>query len=223
MSTYLLAITLRSDATFGRGDGVAGLVDQEVEHDANGFPYLRGRTLKGLLSEECDNIVAVLPERTTDWNAALARLFGVSGSDQKTAARWHIGDALLPDDLRLAIGAQLDAERSKAQSLLATQDILESLTTLRRQTAMDAKTGTPDTGSLRAMRVIRQGLTFTSRLEALDNDDGDLWLLAAGCLALRHIGTGRNRGRGWVRCRLHSADGIDITDGQFARFRQEAT
>jgi CRISPR/Cas system CMR subunit Cmr4 (Cas7 group RAMP superfamily) len=56
MEIYHLKIKLLSDTTFGRGDGVAGLIDQEVEHDANGFPYLRGRTLKGLLSEECDNI-----------------------------------------------------------------------------------------------------------------------------------------------------------------------
>jgi CRISPR/Cas system CMR subunit Cmr4 (Cas7 group RAMP superfamily) len=62
MSTYTLKIKLLSDTTFGRGDGVAGLVDQEVEHDRYGFPYLRGRTLKGLLSEECDNLIAVLPD-----------------------------------------------------------------------------------------------------------------------------------------------------------------
>ena len=48
METYYLKMLLLSDTTFGRGDGVAGLIDQEVEHDPNGFPYLRGRTLKGL-------------------------------------------------------------------------------------------------------------------------------------------------------------------------------
>lgn len=48
---YSIKIKLLSDTTFGRGDGVAGLVDQEVEHDQYGFPFLRGRTLKGLLSE----------------------------------------------------------------------------------------------------------------------------------------------------------------------------
>ena len=63
MVTYRLKIKLLSDTTFGRGDGVAGLIDQEVEHDPYGFPYLRGRTLKGLLSEEFDNLVAVLPNQ----------------------------------------------------------------------------------------------------------------------------------------------------------------
>ena len=51
-----MEITLLSDVTFGRGDGVAGLIDAEVEHDEYGMLYLRGRTLQGLLVEECANI-----------------------------------------------------------------------------------------------------------------------------------------------------------------------
>jgi len=36
-------------------------VDEEIEHDTfTGLPYLRGRTLKGLLVEECANILYVL-------------------------------------------------------------------------------------------------------------------------------------------------------------------
>ena len=61
MIKYQLKIKLLSDSTFGRGDGVAGLIDQEVEHDSSGFPYLRGRTVKGLLREECDNLIVTLP------------------------------------------------------------------------------------------------------------------------------------------------------------------
>ena len=67
MPVYTLKIKLLSDTTFGRGDGVAGLVDQEVEHDPYGFPYLRGRTLKGLLSEECDNLIAILTNYRSYW------------------------------------------------------------------------------------------------------------------------------------------------------------
>lgn len=60
MTAYKLQFDLRSAATFGRGDGVAGLVDEEVEHDGDGLPFLRGRTLKGLLAEECANILYAL-------------------------------------------------------------------------------------------------------------------------------------------------------------------
>ena len=60
MHIYRLTFTLLSDATFGRGEGIAGLIDREVEHDRFGLPYLRGRTLKGLVSEEADNLLFVL-------------------------------------------------------------------------------------------------------------------------------------------------------------------
>lgn len=209
MTHYQLQITLLSDATFGRGDGIAGLIDQEVEYDALGFPYLRGRTLKGLLSEECDGVVAMLP-KPSDWLAALDRLFGRAGSDDMVSARWQIGDARLPADLRHLVAAEQTAPR----------DVLESLTTLRRQTAIDPVLGTPDDRSLRSSRVIVRGLTFTADLYAQDTAPAasDLALLAAGCLALRHTGLGRNRGRGAVRCSLHTADGADVTELQFQRF-----
>ena len=41
---YWLKIDLLSDTTLGRGDGVAGVVDAEVQHDAYGLPYLSGKT-----------------------------------------------------------------------------------------------------------------------------------------------------------------------------------
>lgn len=214
MTIYYLDMLLRSDATFGRGDGVTGLIDQEVEHDAYGFPYLRGRTLKGLLSEACDNIVAFLPEGKVDWNAALVRLFGVAGSTTTTAAAWQIGDACLPDDVRTAVADMLDTKDCQ----LTTRDILESLTTIRRQTAMHPTTGTPHSGSLRAMRVIIRNLVFTSRLETSGSHSEDIALLAAGCLALRHVGSGRNRGRGEVSCTLRDHAFRDVTLTSFTAF-----
>src|SRR5690349_10479575 len=104
MSSYTLKIKLLSDTTFGRGDGVAGLVDQEVEHDRYGFPYLRGRTLKGLLSEECDNLVAVIPDESQrgHWQKVADKLFGKPGSTLDTQAIMYVGDACLPSDLRTA-------------------------------------------------------------------------------------------------------------------------
>lgn len=222
MTSYSMTIHLRSEATFGRGDGVAGVLDQEVEHDANGFPYLRGRTLKGALSEACDNLVAVLP-RPMDWETTLVRLFGRPGSTWATLAHWHIGDACLPADLRQAVAQQ----QAASPDALTPVDILQSLTTVRRRTAMDATKGTPEEGSLRSVRVILRDLIFTSLLEtntATANDlADDLTLLAAGCLALRHLGVGRTRGRGWVRCTLHDAAGSDITEAQFHRFAARLT
>ncbi len=218
MSTYTLKIKLLSDTTFGRGDGVAGLVDQEVEHDRYGFPYLRGRTLKGLLSEECDNLIAVLPDdnQRQHWQKIANDLFGKPGSTIESQAKIHVGDACLPGDLRKAIAAQLDREQERQKKgykpNLTSTDILESLTTIRRQTAIDPEDGAPTEHSLRSARVILRELPFESKLlfeTELNKDSEDdknmLALLVVGTLALRRIGSGRNRGRGHVQCSLHDS------------------
>jgi len=222
MKTYLLKILLLSDTNFGRGDGVAGLIDQEVEHDADGFPYLRGRTLKGLLSEECDNLVAVLPPSLSDrWEKAAEDLFGISGSILGTTAKMHIGDACLPEDLRAEVGRQLEYERSSQAQRLTEMDILSSLTTIRHQTAINPENGTPVINSLRAIRVIMRDLCFTSQLSFEEEPTADmLSLLAVGTLALRRVGSGRNRGLGSVCCTLH-LDGTEITENHFRHFEQE--
>ncbi|BAZ06396.1 RAMP superfamily CRISPR-associated protein [Calothrix sp. NIES-3974] len=206
---YKLKIKLLSDTTFGRGDGVAGLVDQEVEHDKYGLPYLRGRTLKGLLSEECDNLISILPDENQRnyWTSIACQLFGIPGSKLETTAAMHIGDAYLPEDLRQAVAYEVDNEQ------LTNQDILHSLTTIRRQTAINYENGVAEKGSLRSFRVVIRDLEFQADLLfEKQPSDAMLSLLSVGTLALRRLGSGRNRGRGHVCCRLHDADGKDITE-----------
>jgi CRISPR/Cas system CMR subunit Cmr4 (Cas7 group RAMP superfamily) len=82
MTTYWLEFALKSDATFGRGDGIAGMIDSEVQHDEYGLPYLGGRALKGLLGEECANIIFWLKAqgKAQRWQETAQRLFGKPGS-----------------------------------------------------------------------------------------------------------------------------------------------
>jgi hypothetical protein len=226
METYWLCFTLLSDATFGRGEGLAGLVDQEVDHDRYGLPYLRGRTLKGLLNEECANILYALTQQETDvarWRKAAQRLLGGPGSTLGDDAWLRVGPARLPADLRQAVRQALEAPRAT----LRPADVLDSLTTIRRQTAVDEKTGVPDEGTLRAMRVVLRQTPLEARLTFIDGDreQEDLPLLTACILALRRAGTGRNRGRGRLRASLHADQdgypGQDITREQFRLFAQE--
>ena len=206
MPIYQLKIKLLSDTTFGRGDGVAGLIDQEVEHDPFGFPYLRGRTLKGLLSEEGDNLIAMLTNHRPSWERVACDLFGTLGSTIGTMGAVHVGDACLPEDLRQAVAFQIKDET------LTKTEVLDSLTTIRRQTSIDPQSGTADEGSLRSFRVVLRDRCFTADLifEKMPSDEM-LSLVAVGSLALRRLGSGRNRGRGHVQCTLHDADGNDIT------------
>ena len=193
MKNMTLKITLKSATTFGRGDGVAGLVDREIEHDTNGFPFLRGRTLKGLLAESAENIVYALDsEEESKWKKAKDALFGKSGRGVDEKGLLIVGDAQLPSSLKEAI---LKEGWSK-------EDTLYSLTSIRRQTSMN-EPGAPAHASLRSMRVLlpnvilESQLNFDGKLEAIHEQ-----LLAATILDLRRAGTGRNRGRGWIEVEL---------------------
>lgn len=213
-------LKLKSDATFGRGDGVAGLVDEEVEHDAEtGLPFIRGRTLKGLLAEECANILFALRRQGCPSYPRLEQaamfLFGQPGSTLGDNAMMHVGPARLPEELRKAVEAEVKRGR------LTPMDVLESLTAIRRQTAIDEETGAPEEGSLRSMRVVLRETLFITRLDFdQEPDDVAKALLAACVLSLRRGGTGRNRGRGRLMARLYDDRGNDITDDCFKRFEQ---
>src|SRR5438128_3765482 len=108
MKRLQLSLHLESDATFGRGEGLAGLVDEEIEYDvATGLPFVRGRVLKGLLVEECANLMFALQKAGSSalprLKAAAERLFGLPGGGLEGAALLHIGPALLPQQLIEAV------------------------------------------------------------------------------------------------------------------------
>jgi len=210
MTQYQIQLKLLSDTTFSRGDGVAGLLDREVEHDEYGLPYLHGRTLKGLLGEEADNLLDAMrlidKDAANKWRKTRDNLFGTGGSDEKVGANVHYSPAQLPADLRETVQKTMEAEGNR----LTRQDVLESLTSVRRQTAVNGD-GLPHDGSLRSMRVIVRQTTFISKLHCSKMLDAkEIALLSAAVMALRRAGTGRNRGRGHLQADLLDAEGNSL-------------
>lgn len=207
----LLEFTLKSEAVFARGDGVSGLVDIEVQHDRWGFPFLGGRTLKGLLTEACADTLAALGEQSEHWERTAARLFGVPGEQKGILS---VGDAALPEGLHAFVVSQVE------EGKLTPSQVLESLTAIRRQTAMEV-TGVPEAHTLRSIRVILRNTTFQAPLffeENLTKDD--LSLLAVCTKALRRAGSRRTRGFGRLKASL-LCDGQDVTQHWVDRFYQE--
>lgn len=221
MTMYQIALTVKSDATFSSGDGVAGALDREVEHDRHGLPYLRGRTLKGLLREEADNVLDTLALagaiRREDWEPAMRRLFGLSSARQVSPSLVRYGNAQLPEEVRLVVEQTMRA----SDNSLSAQDVLQSLTAVRRQTAVGPD-GVPVDGSLRAMRVVLRKTVLVAQVHSKEAlNERDQALLAAAVLALRRLGTGRNRGRGRVECDLLDATGNSILEASYAVLAKE--
>ena len=232
MSTYILRFVLESDAAFGRGDGVAGVVDAEVQNDEYGCPYLGGRSLKGLLVNECSEIWATLPENVRcRWDKSAQRLFGNPGSGLDDGASLDIGDAQLPADLRSAIiqdiqnakmAYQNEAERKQIEAKMC-KDVLESITALRHQTSID-ETGVAREHTLRTIRVILRKTPFEAELHfRREPFEDDLALLAACIKAFRRAGTARNRGLGRLSAEILDASGHIITEKYFSIFREGIT
>jgi len=220
MSNYQLQLELLSDTALGRGDGVAGLVNTEVQHDAYGCPYLGGRTLKGLLREECVNLLYLLDKmkKVGPWEAAAMRLFGEPGSAFEGSAALHVSDATLPDDLHAAIIHEIDKTK-----LLTRAQVLDSFTTIRYQTAVDAVTEALKRESLRAIRVVLRNTVLMAQIylkkaAEKEEQEQDLALLMACTKALRLAGTGRNRGVGEIRAQLSDEQGKPLSPDVFAYF-----
>lgn len=211
-----LHLKLLSDATFGNGDGVVGLVDTEIEHDNFGLPFLRGRTLKGLLAEECANILFALEKQKSpklDVFKALAQfLFGSPGSTINDDSAMKVGAARLPAELRKAVEIEINKKR------LTSTEILNSLTSVRRQTAINQETGVAEDHSLRSLRVLLRQTQLTSLLSFSQTPkDETLALLSACVLSLHRAGTGRNRGRGRLKAWLEDDD---FTTKKFSQFEK---
>lgn len=178
---------------------------------------MRGRTLKGLLVEGCADIFYALGQAgavPTSVQESAVYLFGEPGSGLDTAAHMQVGTAQFPADLRRAVYAKV------ADNGLSPTAVLQSLTEIRRQTAVDETSGTPDSGSLRSMRVLLRETELVSPLTIAGDAEAHLPLLAACVASVRRGGISRNRGRGRLSARLWQ-NGQDVTEEWLNRFAAE--
>ena len=190
-----ITITLLSDATFGRGEGTAGEVDVEVEHDQDGLPFIGGKVLHGLLRDTWLSMKDCFP----DLQDAAKSVLGREAALQDEEAILKIRDAVLPDDVQAWTRY---AVRRKSHPLRPEQ-ILRSLTDVRRQTAQSRVTGAPEETTLRASRTIVRGITFEAPLAWRQVSTTEQQQVLALCaLGTRHGGLGRNRGRGFLEMTL---------------------
>ena len=217
MATYILKITLLSEAAFGRGDGVAGVVDTEIEHDERGLPYLHGRGIKGLLTAQCADLLGALEQSAVhaSFKQAATRLFGEGGSDLESSGILSFGPARLPELLRKAVYFVNPAR-------LTRSDVLEALTTIRRQTSIDTQTGAAKEETLRANRVLMRDLVFEALISTeFELDSREKALLGACVKAVRQIGCQRSRGLGRVRAEIFDLNGHALTEEWMSLFVKE--
>ena len=221
MDSYqFIKISLLSDTTFGTGNGTAGVVDVEIDHDELGLPVLRGKAIRGLLRDTWLSMRDKFPEL----HEAEERIFGPP-RDLSESSILVIGDGVVDEETRQWI----EAAENREHHPLSNLDVLEAVTDIRRQTSEERSTGAPADKSLRSTRVVIGGRRLKKSMNK-DKDDEEIveglsliaplvWLekpkekdiqcLALALLGTRHAGLARNRGRGHISMAFNGD--LDIT------------
>ena len=164
-----IRMELLSDVIFGSGYSIPGGEDVAVSVDKQGWPYLKGSTLKGLLRESMENILVW----TGDDSNIASVLLGAAGWDgTEDSRRVHL--------------TELHLEESPA----TPEDCFSS----RTFTALE--NGVVKEKTLRIASCVRAGLCFTGEIHCLSDD---VALLKRSLAGIKWVGTLRNRGFGRVR------------------------
>ena len=193
---YILEVKLLSEAIFGSGNSVSGVVDQEVLHDDLVFPFMKGKTVKGKFKEEFAHILWCLSGGKRGMEDYLVREF-FGGPDIEAKALLSFSDLCMDKYLRGLF------DRKVQEHMITPEEILNAVTEIRTFTAIDYNTGVADKGTLRKVRVIRKGFRFSSQISVSRNlEPWERDLLCASALSLKYLGTMETRGKGKVSCRL---------------------
>ncbi|MFA8436806.1 MAG: RAMP superfamily CRISPR-associated protein [Marinifilaceae bacterium] len=177
------------------GSGLSGGTDVDalVLKDKNGFPYIPGKTLKGLLRDAAETLLSVNATGfTKDW---INQLFGTSDDEvkedknKKEKIFKREPGKLYFTNARLTQKLQLEIEKESTLPFL-----FETIASIR----INSKTGTTKKQSLREMEVCVPLTLFAQILDVPNEEDHKS---LKQCLNMvKRMGVNRNRGLG--RCQL---------------------
>jgi CRISPR/Cas system CSM-associated protein Csm3 (group 7 of RAMP superfamily) len=172
-----------------------GDVDTDIEQEEGlGLPVIGAKSLKGLLAEECSLILRAFKD--TSLQNSASRIFGSPG--QEDSGILSLKNALLPDCFRDLVK---DAVEDKNR-IITPHLVLQSLTTIRYQTAIDRCSGAASDRSLRNTRVTLPGIVLHAPFVLATDNNLDRALFASCLFALRRGGLNRNRGWGKMKVRI---------------------
>ncbi|GGO20278.1 hypothetical protein GCM10010116_40650 [Microbispora rosea subsp. aerata] len=199
-----LDLLMLSDWRVGTGTGIRGYADRLVQRDAHeggaapDAPIVPAKTLVGVWRDSCELAAHALDSGPSGpWHDWLTFLFG----GQYGRGEEPVRPAALALDGPLRLPGRLP-------EILRVRPRVAWAATFRKPgVAIDADTGTAETGKLRVEEMARAGVTLTGQacLRGFDQmepsqREAALAFLAAGARLLERVGGKRRRGAG--RCRL---------------------
>lgn len=171
----------------GSGQGSPGYVDMAAMRDAEGLPYLPGRTVKGLLRDACFQLDELVHQKPTPGHNDVAAIFGEADAAQtggSNQGRIRCSDARMPEADR----AFFRHEDNNAAKVF--------LFTTLQSTAM--ANGINKDKSLR-IREAALPMELTATLSS--SREEDLRRIETALPLIRQLGSNRHRGLG--RCSVY--------------------
>lgn len=217
MQDFTVQIKLLSEAIFGSGQSVPGDIDVDVVYDEYGIPYFKGKTFKGKVREEVENLRYIFKEAYgLDIDEHIKNMFGESSMLEDKHGILKFSDCTLDKKIIQALKYGIKS------NMFTYNEVLNSLTQTRNFTSID-KDGISKDKSLRSARVIKKDICFFCKIE-IEKELSDLEkaLLASGISSLKSIGTMESRGKGEISARLYLKN-KDITDEYINNLEKEVT
>lgn len=202
-----IGMTLESDTIFGSGVSDPAGADIGVQTDAQGFPYYKGSTFKGLFRETMEEYFSWTGMGDAAARSEMDRLLGSGGSDADAPEKLSFSDFCLSESVRRIVWDEivqtLETEGITEEQKEVAAGMVRSAVTNRRVFISISENGMTQKGSLRSADCINKGLTFYSEIEC-SGKDRDLVLDILS--AIKWVGTMRNRGFGKVKMFLAEED-----------------
>ena len=183
----LVHMQLESDTIFGNGMSMPGGEDICVQTDLQGFPFLKGSTLKGIFREELINLLSWMKMPEEEAIDTVRNLMGESGADDTSSRKLVFSDLTMHPDV---------IERIEREEGITSQEIIEMLTYLRTFTELED--GIAKGESLRTARCIKKGLNFYGTCTCAKDD---VEIVQEVLRLIKWAGSMRSRGFGKVRVR----------------------
>nr|WP_321500812.1 RAMP superfamily CRISPR-associated protein [uncultured Dethiosulfovibrio sp.] len=194
-----LEITFQSDWHIGSGAGIPGSLDRQVLRDVEGFPYVPGKTITGIVRDSAEMVAAVLDhhEGNDRWQNTLKSLFGGQPDShlpkgQKSNSAYSaivgFGDAVLSSKLRKKINK---SSRGVKEALFFAQPGVK----ISRNSGRSLEDHLFTVEQVRAGCVLRAPVKFSRNLTRNLTQDEEQ-LLSKAFEGVRRMGGKRRRGGG---------------------------
>lgn len=202
MQDYQIRIELKTETLFGNGEAIAGFLNADVQTDQYGLPFLKAKTLKGLLR---DNMELIQFNRKCD-SDQVTRLFG----NETREGIIRFSNAEFSEEVKSAIIKALDSNQ------VTKDEIKRAITTEFTYTTIE--NGVAKDHSLRTFRMLQKELVFYADAIIMDDMqmEEDEACLGTAVALLKHVGTLKSKGKGVVTCSLLK-DGVPIQDACIKR------